>query len=103
MKNTIICVKGEPLCFSVMHICNGETYNPAADERYQIKIKKDVNETVVLTEDSGDGKFEFEHNLDVGRYVFELSLLSSEDETVISPVTDEYGCVTNEIIITERL
>lgn len=104
MKNVLSFVQGNTISFSVFHEVDGKEYELKNGEVYRIKIKKNLGDEIPdVIHDSDSGKFNFEANLCYGKYYFEISLVSKDNEYVISPVTDMNGVQLNVLYVTERL
>lgn len=105
MVNEIKMVRGEPLNFGIVHLVNDEPYVLSSDEKYRIKLKRDLHDDEVFTFESSNNKFYKGNNLDVGEYCFEISIVEEGSDVgrVISPVTDKNGVIVNKLYVTERL
>lgn len=105
MKNALSFVKGNTISFSVVHEVDGKEYELKNGEVYRIKIKKNLGDDMPdVIQDSDSGKFNFNVNLCCGKYYFEISLVSRDNnENVISPATDMNGVQLNVLYVTERL
>ena len=104
MNNIIQCVKGNPVSFSVYHEVDGKQYELQENEKYRVKIKKNLGDDEPdFVGDSSEPKFDFAANLECGKYYFEIDLVAGEVETAISPATNTDVSRRNTLYITERL
>ena len=103
--NRLIFPEGNKLEFTVNHKENNEKYEPAQGEKYYISISlpKEPFEAL-MTFTSDDNHFSVLSGIDYGKYVFEIGIKdSSDDSRVILPAVDERGNPLNQLIILRRL
>jgi len=108
-QNIITAVRGDPVEFSVDYKINDEAYTLGEGEHYAVKIKKRIQDEVSETAYSNGNDFTFPTDFGVGKYYFEIRLVSENGDgsytegKVISPACDSDGQRINTLHIIERL
>ncbi len=106
VKNEIYAVKNDCISFSIYHESSGRQVELDENEKYLLKVKKNLNIDEAALEffsDSSDFCFDCPE-LDCGEYYFEISVVDQVGvPRVILPAVDNQGNCLNKLIIIERL